>query len=294
MKFRTLLFTIIFTVGLCPVFGNELYKTNVTASFYAEDFDGKVTSSGEIFNMNDLTCAHKSLPFNSILKITNKATGATTLVRVNDRGPFVLDREIDLSKGAAIQLGMFGTGTATVDIEIVVRGEDTELSLKTAAKALAMMQQLEAEKAAKLAEEARKVEEARLAEEAKKAEEAAALAMLQQANQNQQGNQTQQQANNQQTVVNNQPAEVTTWDIQLGAFVSKDNANTLAQRLLKSGFTNVVFQNTSDITRVVIRDVKKEDIETLTKELKSKGFGEFTVRKRANVIEVTDQTVFEK
>lgn len=269
MKFRTLLFTIIFTVGLSPVFGNELYKENVTASFYAEDFNGKVTSSGETFNMNDLTCAHKSLPFNTILKVTNKATGAAALVRVNDRGPFVLDREIDLSKAAAIQLGMFGTGTATVDIEIIARGEDTELSLKTAAKALAMMQQLESEAAAKKAAEALKQQQATL---------------TQTANNNSANANTNAAAQNVENV----------WDIQLGAFSSKENANTLAQRLLKSGFTNVVFQNTPELTRVVIRNVPTENVEAITKELKSKGFGEFTVRKRANVIEVNDEAAFAK
>lgn len=263
MKFRTLIFTIIFTTGLCPLFGNELYKSNVTASFYAEDFNGKVTSSGEIFNMNDLTCAHKSLPFNSILKITNLSTGATALVRVNDRGPFVLDREIDLSKAAAIQLGMFGSGTAAVDIEIVVRGPDTELSLKTAAKALAMMQQLESEEAAK-----------------KAAAEAAVLVTT-----------TEKPVSTTESAV-----QVTddSWDVQLGAFASRENANTLAQRLLKSGFTNVVFQTTNGYTKVVIRCVQKENLDNLTKELKEKGFGEYTVRKRANVIEITGEYAGEK
>lgn len=263
MKFRTLFFTIIFTAGLCPLFGNELYKSNVTASFYAEDFNGKVTSSGETFNMNDLTCAHKSLPFNSILKVTNLSTGATALVRVNDRGPFVLDREIDLSKAAAIQLGMFGSGTAAVDIEIIARGPDTELSLKTAAKALAMMQQLESEAAAK-----------------KAAEEAAVLVAK-----------TEKPVS---TTENTVQITDDSWDVQLGAFASRENANTLAQRLLKSGFTNVVFQTTNGYTKVVIRCVQKENLDTLTKELKEKGFGEYTVRKRANVIEIAGEYQGEK
>ena len=78
-----------------------LYKNDVTASYYAEKFHGKRTSNGEIFNMNDLTCAHKSLPFNTILKVTNLSNGKSVQVRVNDRGPFVAGREIDLSKAAA-------------------------------------------------------------------------------------------------------------------------------------------------------------------------------------------------
>ncbi len=245
MKFRTLLFTLIVTVGLSPLFGNELYKSNVTASFYAEDFNGKQTSNGETFDMNDFTCAHKSLPFNTILKVTNLSNGNSVSVRVNDRGPFVLDREIDLSKAAAIQLGMFGSGTAPVDIEIIARGPETELSSKTAAKAALMMEQLAAKEAQK----------------------------------------------NAPVVVAATSNDSKNWDVQLGAFSSKENANTLAQKLLKAGFTEVVFQNTDTITRVVIRDVKKEDLDLLTKQLKSKGFGEFTVRKRANVVETLTTAV---
>ena len=73
----------IFTAAF-PLFA-EVYKTGVTASYYAEDFHGKKTSNGERFNMNDFTCAHKSLPFNTILKVTNLANGKTCEVRVNDR-----------------------------------------------------------------------------------------------------------------------------------------------------------------------------------------------------------------
>ena len=64
------------------------YKNNVVVSYYAEDFHGKKTSNGEIFNMWAMTCAHKSLPFDTILKVTNRANGKSVQVRVNDRGPF--------------------------------------------------------------------------------------------------------------------------------------------------------------------------------------------------------------
>ncbi len=114
---------LIFTLTLCffhPIsLFSEVYKTGVTASYYAEDFHGKRTSNDERFNMNDYTCAHKSLPFNTILKVTNLANGKTCEVRVNDRGPFVASREIDLSKAAAVKLGMIGSGTTKVKLEIV-------------------------------------------------------------------------------------------------------------------------------------------------------------------------------
>lgn len=120
----------------------SVYKTGVTASYYAEDFHGKKTSNGERFDMNALTCAHKSLPFNTILRVTNLANGKTVDVRVNDRGPFVATREIDLSKAAAVKLGMIGTGTAKVKLEIVKQGPDTKLSRQTAASAAKIMAKL--------------------------------------------------------------------------------------------------------------------------------------------------------
>ena len=124
----------------------SLYKNDVTASYYAEKFHGKRTSNGEIFNMNDLTCAHKSLPFNTILKVTNLSNGKTVQVRVNDRGPFVAGREIDLSKAAAKKLGMITSGTAKVKIQIVKMGKNDKLSQQTAKSAAKMMEKIEPKK----------------------------------------------------------------------------------------------------------------------------------------------------
>ena len=124
----------------------SLYKNDVTASFYAEKFHGKRTSNGEIFNMNDLTCAHKSLPFNTILKVTNLSNGKSVQVRVNDRGPFVAGREIDLSKAAAKKIGMITSGTAKVKIQIVKMGKNDKLSQQTAKSAAKMMEKIEPKK----------------------------------------------------------------------------------------------------------------------------------------------------
>lgn len=123
-----------------------LYKNDVTASFYAEKFHGKRTSNGEIFNMNDLTCAHKSLPFNTILKVTNLSNGKSVQVRVNDRGPFVTGREIDLSKAAAKKIGMITSGTAKVKIQIVKIGKNDKLSQQTAKSATKIMEKIEPKK----------------------------------------------------------------------------------------------------------------------------------------------------
>ncbi|MCR5762566.1 MAG: septal ring lytic transglycosylase RlpA family protein [Treponema sp.] len=116
----TKLFFILGLLGIASTaFADELYKTNVVASYYADKFNGRRTASGEVFNMYGFTAAHKTLPFGTILKVTNLENGKTVNVRVNDRGPFVQGRELDVSKAAAQQLEMTGTGTARVSIEIV-------------------------------------------------------------------------------------------------------------------------------------------------------------------------------
>lgn len=88
------------------------------ASYYAGKFHGNKTSSGATFNMNDLTCAHRWLPFGTRLRVTNIENGRSVVVTVTDRGPFKHGRIIDVSKGAAQALDMIRKGTATVAIQI--------------------------------------------------------------------------------------------------------------------------------------------------------------------------------
>lgn len=90
-----------------------------TASYYAEAFHGRRTSSGEIFDMRDRTCAHRWLPFNTKLLVTNLANGRQVVVRVTDRGPWKKTRIIDLSKQAAVDLDMIRAGTARVSLRVV-------------------------------------------------------------------------------------------------------------------------------------------------------------------------------
>lgn len=92
---------------------------NGYASWYGPDFHGKLTSNGETYNMYDMTAAHKTLPMNTIVKVTNRRNGLSTVVRINDRGPFVDTRIIDLSKTAAKKIDMLGTGTAPVTLEVL-------------------------------------------------------------------------------------------------------------------------------------------------------------------------------
>ena len=194
---------------LCvSAFADTLYKTNVVASYYADKFNGRKTSSGEIFNMNAYTAAHKTLPFNTVVKVTNLANGKSVQVRINDRGPFVSGREIDLSKAAATKLDMIGSGTARVKLEIVDgTGVETPVYEKNVDK----------------------------------------------------------------------------WDIQLGAFAQKANANTFAQRLMKAGFENVVFQKSGNLTKVVIRDIETDNVQSILDKLEYEGFTDYFVRERAKI-----------
>lgn len=96
-----------------------------TASYYADEFHGRKTSNGETFDMNALTAAHKSLPFQTKVKVTNLDNGKSVVVRINDRGPFLKGRIIDLSLAGARAIGMIGTGTAPVLLEVVEFGPDS-------------------------------------------------------------------------------------------------------------------------------------------------------------------------
>lgn len=89
------------------------------ASWYGPEYHGRPTSSGQIYDMNDLTAAHNSLPFGTWVMVTNLANDRSVVVRVNDRGPFVRGRTIDLSYAAARVLALVGPGTARVRVEVL-------------------------------------------------------------------------------------------------------------------------------------------------------------------------------
>ncbi len=101
--------------------GSE-YELEGIASYYAEDFHGRRTSSGERYDMYALTAAHRQLPFNSLVRVTNLENNRSVQVRINDRGPFKDGRVIDLSFKAALELGLIAKGTVPVRIEIVELG----------------------------------------------------------------------------------------------------------------------------------------------------------------------------
>lgn len=89
------------------------------ASWYGHPYHGRLTANGEVYNMNALTAAHRTLPFNTRVRVCNKHNNRCVTVRINDRGPFVGNREIDLSKAAADAIGLGGMGVGQVKITTV-------------------------------------------------------------------------------------------------------------------------------------------------------------------------------
>lgn len=252
---KKILLLVFLFVSSFYVFAGKVYKSSATASYYGKDFHGKKTSNGEVFNMNDLTCAHKSLPFDTILRITNLSNGKTVKVRVNDRGPFVVGREIDLSTAAAKKLDMMKAGTAKVKIEIVKMGPDTALSRQTAEKAREIMAKKEgSSKSSTSGKKKTSSNSKKKTTESKKAEN---------------------EVNN-----GDNPNQIVYWDIQVGAFKSKENARKRAKALSDAGFSSIVIQKTGEIYRVAIKEVKSEDVAELEGRLQEKGFSEYTIRKR--------------
>jgi len=97
----------------------KTYDKTGFASFYGRKFHGRLTANGERFDADGMTAAHKTLPFGATVKVTRVDTGASVIVRINDRGPFVTNREIDLSRGAAAKLDMFDHGLVEVRVELL-------------------------------------------------------------------------------------------------------------------------------------------------------------------------------
>jgi len=105
----------------------KFYQKGV-ASWYGREFHGKTTASGEKFDMNDLTAAHKTLPFGTIAEVKNLDNGKSVRVKINDRGPYRGNRIIDLSFGGAKDLGMIKTGEANVGIKVIKLGDGSTAS----------------------------------------------------------------------------------------------------------------------------------------------------------------------
>jgi rare lipoprotein A len=125
------LFVLAAVVSACVVLGVAPARANLSpvdddpepafgrASYYGRGFAGRRTASGAVFRPEQLTAAHRSLPLGTKVRVTNLHNGESVLVTINDRGPFVRGRHIDLSLGAARQIGMLGRGVANVMIQVL-------------------------------------------------------------------------------------------------------------------------------------------------------------------------------
>jgi len=125
--YRIVLLTLVVALPACFGGSSKAHKNSVyprgasdgIASWYGPGFHGKQTASGERFNENDLTAAHKTLPFGTVVRVTNLVNGRRVDVRINDRGPFVRGRVIDLSKAAAREVDMIRDGIVPVQLQIL-------------------------------------------------------------------------------------------------------------------------------------------------------------------------------
>jgi rare lipoprotein A len=105
----------------------KLFKRNAHASYYADKFNGRKTASGQLFHNDKYTAAHRTLPFGTKVRVTNEANGESTMVTINDRGPFTKGRDIDLTKRAFRDIARHhGHGTMKVTIEIVEEASSEE------------------------------------------------------------------------------------------------------------------------------------------------------------------------
>ena len=119
---RSLFLLSIILLSGCAIFSPSRrgeYRESGIASWYGEPFHGRKTANGETYDMYGISAAHRTLPFGTLVRVTDNDTGRHVDVRVNDRGPFVGGRILDLSYGAALALGMIGKGVANVTLSAV-------------------------------------------------------------------------------------------------------------------------------------------------------------------------------
>lgn len=225
-----------------PIFSeSEIIKLEAQISWYGKDFDGRPTSSGEIFDMNALTAAHKTLPFGTMLEVTNLENGKKVIVRVNDRGPFVADRELDVSRKAAETLGIIDEGIARASIrKIDGLNAPAKTAVTTSIPAKSATDTSADTSAEKIVEKIPKT---------KAVADSVAMTVTQ----------------------------GVSWRIQLGSFAREENATRLVVKLRKEGF-DPAFEKNGDMTRVVLAGIPDSYLEKTKEHLKKAGYFEWLVK----------------
>ncbi len=290
----------------------ELISAETYASYYGEAFNGKPTSSGEIFDMNLYTAAHKTLPFGTLLEVTNLENGKKVVVRVNDRGPFVPNREIDLSKAAAAALDMLNKGIARVSIKKldsfntapkpaitqtnksenipVQQSSNKTATLAPSNNSTAYKQQPEPINRAPQAYEENQDEYTQSTES--RSYNATAnntperRSVFSSEPNNYQKRTHDYRASEKTTSYPSSPANTTVktnqsvrvlWRIQLGSFVREENALRLVVALRKIGL-EPAYERTSSHIRVVLPGIRTADLEYVKNILKEGGFYDYVIR----------------
>ncbi len=131
MKKQTFLITLTMVL-LAPLFANAQQEELGLASYYSDLFHGKPTASGELYDKDKFTAAHKTLPFGTTIKVTRLDNGKSVQVRVNDRGPYISGRIVELSRAAAEKIGLVTDGVARVKVEVLSKKDQSTAKIATA------------------------------------------------------------------------------------------------------------------------------------------------------------------
>ena len=238
----------------------EIISDETYASYYGEAFNGRPTANGEIFDMNAYTAAHKTLPFGTLVEVTNLENGKKVIVRINDRGPFVGNREIDVSKAAAIALDMLSGGVVRVRLRrIDPNNMGSFTSTETSEKPVNQ------EKAPVKTEET-----SSRAKDLVKTKEQDFQASTD-------------SAKNQNLVYVPAKASETEgvlWRIQLGSFKREENALRLVIKLRKIGF-EPAYEKTETTTRVVLYGIRPHELEKVKRVLELNSFNDYVLRQES-------------
>ena len=310
MRKHHVLSALIGALLLLPLGAEELLTAETYASYYGEAFNGRPTSSGEIFDMNAYTAAHKTLPFGTFLEVTNLENGKKVVVRVNDRGPFVPNREIDLSKAAATSLGMISRGITRVSIKKVDSLDHAALVAtndvysESPEKAVQKGSAVSNEQPEAVPVQKDEAVEAPTKTYGTASEPQTAQSKETQAEAMQQSNtpktqvtsaDTQTTAPNTISAVKQQvpvqkeqiPAPIylpgssgVLWRIQLGAFTREENALRLVIQLRKAGF-DPAYERTETAVRVVLPSIRPDDLEKVKEELAAHSFRDYVIRQES-------------
>ncbi len=223
----------------------RLISAETYASYYGEAFDGRLTASGEVFDSTKLTAAHRTLPFGTFVQVSNLDNGRSVVVRINDRGPFVQKRGIDVSKAAAQVLGMLNSGLARVQIKTV---PDPAL---TAAVAQPVPVQTAPQTTAQVAPVA------------------TAPVVVQNTN-----------SGTVYTPTTSAQTSGPLWRIQIGAFVREENALRLVVALRKIGF-EPAYEKSENYVRVVLYGIKPEVLNHVIDVLNNNQIRDYVIRQEA-------------